>query len=259
MIADYYYIPWRLRFYNLLSYLNTGDVLVLSLEFFQYAEEYNISKIFRNILKKKEPNIYGVLGLYCDYINSPAVPFWYKYAQSFFVHPVLLKYFWKMSLHRGDMTELFRREPELYSVRVETGHENEYSVITHPAPRKICPMDPNQPSGVDRVLKNNRFKIRERMQTDLNILKKIQEKGVRIFWSWPVAIWTGKNLAENVKEREEFEKEVRNLIQSYGIKFLGNLEDYIYAVDAQHEGNVYHVNAKYQKIHTEKLIDLLKL
>ncbi len=258
VIADYYYIPWALRFYNLLSYLKAGDTLILSLEFFQYVQQYNVSKIFQNILKKKDPSIYRVLALYSDYINSPQVPFGYKYQQSFFIHPFLLKYFWKMKLHKAGIDALMKREPELYSLKIETEQGNRYSVILPAEPQKICPIDPQGRTMVDNIFKEKGFKIRKGVQDDLAILKKIEEKGVKIFWSWPVAIWTKKNLLENTKEREKFVEKAENLIQSCGIELLTSLEDCIYPVEAQYEGNAYHVNKKYGRIHTEKLIFLMK-
>lgn len=221
IVADTAGKPLRYKIFNLINYLNSGDILILPLEWGNYSskEEFSVS-FLENVIQKRRAFDYYINGL----------PFTEKL--DFIFRKLPFKMTLDSFLDNEERTALrsettFNRL-DRFEKRLKNRNNTSFGGVVRDGPEKIhfAAFYNSCDKYIFGDITESEFgKVSEIFVSDLDVLEKLAEEGVSIYFTWPVVVdAVGKDCYGDplVRERiQSYTDSIADIVESRGFKFLG--------------------------------------
>ena len=101
----------------------------------------------------------------------------------------------------------------------------------------------------------NKLTLGKNIKPALARLKKLQARGIKIHFAWPVL--TGEGCMNDLAYVKGFKNEIEKAVKEAGFEFLGTPSQSLYGQNMQ-DDTPYHLIAEGTKIHTQQMVKFLK-
>jgi hypothetical protein len=217
--------PLRYKIFNFYKYLKPGDILILPLEWRSYRAEAAFSEPFlENIIQHERAYDYYYTGL-------PIVE-----KLNFIFRKLPLKMVLDFFLRHDEVNIVpdidgFERL-KMFERRLQGGDNRSFGGVVRDGPEKFEPHAALNTcdSYVFGNEKDGHFgEISEAFLSNVDLLAKLAEKGVSIYFVWPTVVDSNTSVCyESAEVREGLERytaSLEDLVESRGFQFLGEPED----------------------------------
>lgn len=244
--ADNASYPIRSKILNIEKVSKPGDTIILPLEWKHYSATNKLTKNYTSMLADKE------LKLEFYYNNAPII----EKIRFIFTQYPLNDILSGLFMRRSDISILKSESKRLnvFKNNIESSPVTMLGNSVRNGPEDIVKLPTN--TSCDSYIFSDKYEISDEFKSNLKLLQKLSEKGVNIYFTWPVVVnyKTSACYVENKKKFVDFHSEIQQTIANYGFKIIGEYQDSHFMPEC-FLNTYYHIKRECTVLRTKKLIE----
>ncbi len=251
-IADNASYPLRFKIFNLEKYAQKGDIIIFPLEWLYYTYKKDLSKDFINLLADQK------LRLEYYYNSLPYMERVYFILNQYPLNQVVqsLKYERdKQKIILQDLTHL-----KTFMLRLQKNSAESWGNSSNNGPesRVIPPIN----NTCKKYLFHNGFEISSEFKKNLKLLKRLRDKDIDIYFTWPATVDHQLSKCyvdlEHFNNVSNFAQDIKELVTQQGFQFIGDFQN-SHFTEKCFLNTHYHLKHECAAKRTKQMVQAIKL